>query len=134
MINERIEIEKLRNFGLIMALVFFLFFVGAYFELFKYSTFNWSLVVSIIFVFFALVVPRYLVIIYIPWMFFGEKVGAVNTKIILGIIYYGLFTPIALVFKLFRKDPMKRKIDKKITSYKIYSKNKNIEHMDSPFS
>ena len=44
--------------------------------------------------------------------------GGPNTRIILGVVFYGLFTPIALVMRLLGKDPMRR-FEPEAVSYRI---------------
>ncbi len=47
----------------------------------------------------------------------GNVIGWVNTRIILGIIFYLIFTPIGLFSKLIGKDLLEERIDKETTSY-----------------
>jgi len=47
----------------------------------------------------------------------GSAIGWVNTRIILGIIFYLVFTPIGLFSKLIGKDLLEERIDKETTSY-----------------
>ncbi len=65
----------------------------------------------------GLIFPKVLAPVYRVWMKIGEVLGWINSHIILGIIFYGLFTPIALFFKVTKKDPMHRKLDPQKASY-----------------
>ena len=47
----------------------------------------------------------------------GSALGWVNTRIILGIIFYLIFTPIGLISKLIGKDFLEERIDKDAKSY-----------------
>lgn len=47
----------------------------------------------------------------------GNAIGWVNTRIILGIIFYIVFTPIGLISKLIGKDLLRERIDKDAKSY-----------------
>ena len=47
----------------------------------------------------ALVLPMALKPVYKVWMRFGMVMGWINTRLILGIIFYTMFTPVALVLK-----------------------------------
>ncbi|GAB2534597.1 SxtJ family membrane protein [Rufibacter soli] len=42
------------------------------------------------------------------WMRFLHGVGVVNTKILLGLIFFGVLTPIAFVYRLFTKKDAKK--------------------------
>lgn len=43
------------------------------------------------------------------WMGIAAVLGYVNSRILLSLLYYGLFAPVGLVRRLFGKDPMKRR-------------------------
>lgn len=43
------------------------------------------------------------------WMGIAAVLGYVNSRILLSLLYYGLFTPVGLVRRLFGHDPMKRR-------------------------
>lgn len=47
--------------------------------------------------------------IYKAWMRFAHALGWVNTRIILSFVYFLIFTPLALIFRLMGKDPMDRR-------------------------
>ena len=43
------------------------------------------------------------------WMGIAAVLGYVNSRILLSLLYYGLFTPVGLIRRLLGKDPMKRR-------------------------
>ena len=49
-------------------------------------------------------------------------IGLVVSTVLIGVIYYGLFTPVALVFKLTGRDPLHRKIERDAASYWVERK------------
>ncbi len=51
------------------------------------------------------------------WLLHG--IGWVNTRILLGIIFYLLFTPLGLLMRLFGKDMLNRKLDPNASTYWI---------------
>jgi hypothetical protein len=126
--------QELRNFGFMIAA-----FVATVFGLllpwlFTHAAPTWPWIVSGVFSFFALLLPSLLLPIYKGWMVIGNVLGWVNTRIILGILFYVLFFPIGLGMKLLGKDPMARKINRtKDTSYRISCSRKNIELMEKPY-
>lgn len=67
------------------------------------------------------------------WLFIGDTLGYVNSRIILGIIYLLIFTPVGLLFKLFGKDPMRQRLDSKLDSYRIDSAQPKIENLNRPY-
>ena len=44
-------------------------------------------------------------------MKFAEVIGDFNFKLILGLLYFGMFTPVGMVASLFREDPLTQKIE-----------------------
>jgi len=75
--------------------------------------------VSILFFILALAAPLLLKPIYIFWMKLAFILGWFNTRLILFIIFYLIFTPIGLGMKLLGIDLLDRKIEKKKISYWI---------------
>ena len=57
----------------------------------------------------GLVAPGLLAPVQRAWMAFAEIVGAFNTRVILGLLFYVVFTPIGFVMRLFH-DPMTRSL------------------------
>ena len=80
---------------------------------------GWSLYISLAFFIVGTLIPGVLSGFYKVWVKFGELIGGVISKIILLILFYGLFTPISIVLKILRKDLLHKKMDKKCQSYWI---------------
>ena len=55
--------------------------------------------------------------IYQLWIKLGNVIGHINSKIIIAILFFFIFTPIALILKLLGKDLLHKKLDKKTTTY-----------------
>lgn len=51
------------------------------------------------------------------WMKFGELMGRVVSPIVLGVIFFAVFTPVGLVMRAFGRDAMCRKFDANAPSY-----------------
>jgi hypothetical protein len=58
----------------------------------------------------GLVVPRWLAPVERGWMRFAVVVGAFNARIILGLAYYVVITPVGVVMRLFGRDPLDRRL------------------------
>ncbi|MGR3319932.1 MAG: SxtJ family membrane protein [Candidatus Anammoxibacter sp.] len=65
----------------------------------------------------SLAFPIALKPIYKVMMFAAQAIGWVNTRLLLGIIFYTIFAPIGLFLRLIRKDLLDRKFDKNCDSY-----------------
>ncbi len=81
----------------------------------------------------AFIRPQSLKLVYGPWMKMGHCLGWVNTRILLGIIFYGLITPMGIVMRLLGKDPMCRAYLKNATTYRKISTQQHPSHMEKPF-
>ena len=49
------------------------------------------------------------------WMKFGLLLGMIISPALLGIIFFGIFTPIAVLMRLFGRDELKLQFKKKVT-------------------
>ena len=61
--------------------------------------------------------PQILKPLYVLWMLLAHMLSWVNTRIILGVIFYLIFTPIALVMRIAQRDGLQKKINKNASSY-----------------
>src|SRR5712691_7642717 len=68
----------------------------------------WSLILGGILIALALAWPRSLTQVYRLWMSMGEVLRWINSRIILGALFYLLFTPLGLCMRLRGKDSMRR--------------------------
>lgn len=57
--------------------------------------------------------------VYTVWMLFAFVLGWVNTRLLLGIFFYLVMTPLGLFLRLRGKDLLDEKIDRKAASYWI---------------
>ena len=81
----------------------------------------------------ALVLPESLRKVNQVWIKVGNVLGWINTRIILGIMFYLLIFPIGLLLKVFGKDAMNRKLDANSDSYRRISKQRDRKHLEKPF-
>lgn len=65
--------------------------------------------IAALFLLFALVAPRLLEPVEKVWMAFARVLGAINTRIIMGLFYLLFFVPLALLFKVVGRDEMRRR-------------------------
>jgi len=79
------------------------------------------------------IAPQSLKQVHGGWMKIGHILGSINTKIILGIIYYLLITPMGLVMRLMGKDSMHRALAKDTDTYRIVRAPRPRQHMRNQF-
>jgi saxitoxin biosynthesis operon SxtJ-like protein len=66
---------------------------------------------------FSLFAPRLNRFLYRGLMLAGIPIGFVLSYIFMGLIFYAIITPVGLVFRLFGRDPLRRKFDSKLATY-----------------
>jgi hypothetical protein len=57
--------------------------------------------------------------VYVVFVVVTFPIGWVVSHVVMGIFYFGIITPVALFFKIIKRDPLCRKADKAATSYWI---------------
>ena len=132
-INPNPDKQELRKFGLIFAGMFILIFVLLLPWIWDKPRPTWAWIVAAVFIAFALLAPAALGPVYRLWMKIGLVLGWINTRIILGLVFFVIFTPVALFFKLLGKDPLKRRLDASATSYRIESEQPPRDRMEKPY-
>ena len=115
---DKLKLDKitLKSFGITMGVVFFVL-AGIFFFKQKYFVMRNNLIFACVFILTGLVLPILLKPIYIVWMRLAFILGWINTRLILIILFYLVFTPLALLMRLFKIDLLERK-NKDITYWK----------------
>jgi hypothetical protein len=123
----------LRKFGLttgiIVAGLFGLFFPW----LLEVGVVIWPWVVFALLAAMALVAPMSLRPVYHWWMRFGLFMSRFSTPLIMGVVFFLVITPTALVMKILSKDPMKRELVKDQTTYRVASSKAARESIERPY-
>ena len=94
---------------------------------------KWPWILAAILAVWALVLPATLKPVYFGWMKFGNVMNWINTRLILGILFYGLFLPFGMVMRALGKDPMHRRLDPARSSYRVISQNETKDHLERPY-
>ena len=109
---SEVELPPNRKFGFFFTFVFAV--VAAYFV---YSVkMNWAyafIAVALIFLIVTLVKSDVLLPLNKLWMRFGFLLGKIMNPIVIGIIFFGLFTPIATLMRLSGRDELRLKFSQK---------------------
>lgn len=129
---QKLTPAELRKFGLVTAAMVLIFFELLIPWIWDLDWPIWPLVVAGILVLFALIAPAALGPFYKVWMKFAEILGWINTRIILGFIFFVFFLPFGFVMRLFN-DPMRRKLDDTKDTYRVISKSPKTENLEKPF-
>lgn len=125
--------KGLRQFGittgLIVAVVFGIFFPW----LLEAGFVRWPWILCGILVFMGLAIPMALNPIYKVWMKFGLMMSRITTPLILGLVFFLVITPFAIVMKVLGKDAMKRKLAADESTYRIASTKTARESIERPY-
>ena len=108
--HKDIKIGSNRSFGLVFFVVFLL--ISIYPFLKDGNIRLWSLIISFIFLILGLLNSNLLSPLNKLWFKFGLLLGKIISPIIMGIIYFLIVTPIAIIMRLFKKDLLNLKFKK----------------------
>jgi predicted membrane metal-binding protein len=106
-----------RSFGLTFACIFGI--VGAW--LFWRGNGAWQAlaIIAALFLVCAIVRARVLHPLNVAWMAFGLLLNRIVSPVVMGIIYFGVLTPVAAWMRLRGRDALQRRFDPERTSYWI---------------
>jgi saxitoxin biosynthesis operon SxtJ-like protein len=120
--------KQLRSFGLMVGGVFAL--IALWPVLLRGGDPRlWAAILAILLVIPALLIPGSLRGVYKGWMALGQVLGWINTRIILGAVFYLVVTPIGLLRRLLGKDPMGKKLKSKDDSYRVLRTPRSPSHL-----
>ena len=112
--NKNTKLPTNKNFGIVFSIVFLII---ALFPLINDENLRiWSLIVSTIFLFLGLINSKILTPLNKIWFKFGLILGKIVSPVIMGVIFFLVVTPTALIMRLVGKDLLNLKFNK----YKSY--------------
>ncbi len=131
---EKVDSKKLREFGLLTGLVFVLLF-GLFIPWLKSKSYPlWPWVLALLLWIPAILKPMVLGPVYDAWMKIGHALGWINSRIILGAVFYLLITPMGWVMRRLGKNPLGASAQKSDSnSYRVVIKKREEKHMEVPY-
>jgi len=124
--------KELRHFGLLVGAVFTV--IGLWPLVFRGEPLRlWAIGIGGLLISCGGVFPSVLATIHKGWMWVGHILGWVNTRILLGIVFYALVTPIGLVFRLMGKDTMRQAFAESSATYRVARSPRPHSHMKYQF-
>jgi hypothetical protein len=93
----------------------------------------WASLIAAAFGAMGVLFPKGLGPLHRIWMKIGEKLGWINSRIILGILFFGMLTPMAFIMGLLGKRPLQLRYDPKATSYRVLKNARAADHVLKPF-
>lgn len=130
--EQQVGKKELRDFGLLVGGVFGV--IGLWPLLFRGESVRlWAVTLSAVLILLGGTSPVLLKPVHRLWMWIGHVLGWVNTRILLGIVFYGLITPIAITFRMLGKDAMGKVFAESSPSYRVLRKPRTRGHMKYQF-
>ena len=124
--------KELRQFGLMVGAVFTV--IGLWPLVFRGEPLRlWAIGTGGLLIACGGILPQLLAPIHKGWMWVGHILGWINTRILLGIVFYALITPIGLVFRLMGKDTMRQAFAESSTTYRVVRSPRPHSHMKNQF-
>ncbi len=125
-------VAELRAFGLLMGAMVGLVFGLLIPWLWGLAWPLWPWPVAAVFVLGALLVPRWLAPVHGLWLRIGHALGWLNTRLILGLVFFLIFVPVGLARRAFR-DPLARRLDGGLESYRLPGRQPVKRNLERPF-
>ena len=122
--------ENNKSFGILFFIIFLLIALWPLIN--SQSIRLWALGIASIFLVLGIINSKILTPVKKSWIKFGEILGLIIAPMVMALVYFIFLTPISLILRLFGKDLLGIKVNKKIDSYWIKRK-KNIGPMRKQF-
>lgn len=130
--DHRFQVKELRQFGLLVGGVFSV--IGLWPMFLREEPLRlWAVVLGSLLILLGSLAPTWLAPIHRGWMWVGHVLGWINTRIILGVIFYGLITPIGIVFRMLGKDTMRQSFSDTSSTYRVNRQPRPRSHMKFQF-
>ena len=102
-----------KNFGIVF---FVVFIIIGFWPLLDINTYRlWAIIIAVIFLTLGLINSRILTPLNILWFKFGIFLGKIVSPIVMGVIFFFIVTPIAILMRISKKDLLNLKFNNKET-------------------
>jgi len=118
--HYKIKAGTERNFGLVFATAFLI--ISLYPLWFGKNIHLWACITAFIFFFFAIFLPKALIVPNKLWFKLGSFLGAIVSPIVMGMIFFLTVTPTGMIMRLLGKDILNQKMKKSVKSYWVKRK------------
>jgi Saxitoxin biosynthesis operon protein SxtJ len=125
--------RELRQFGLLTGSLIAVLFGGLIPWLRGRPYPAWPWVVGIVLVSAGAIYPASLKYPFAIWSAVGKILGWINSRVVLGLLFYVAVTPIGFVMKLTGRDTMARKFNSDAQTYRVTSRRASIQSLERPF-
>jgi uncharacterized membrane protein len=130
--RQELTSKVLRQFGLMVGGMFLL--IAFWPSVWRHEEVRlWAAIPGSLLAVTGAIAPTLLRPAYQGWMVLGHAMGWVNTRIILGVLFYGVVTPMGMVMKIAGRDPMRRDFDPEAQTYRVVRQPRPAAHMKNMF-
>lgn len=130
--TPEVQPTQLRSFGLLVGGVFTL--IALWPVVIRQEPLRmWALIIGSLLILGALITPLWLRPLFHGWMKVGHVLGFINTRIILAIGYFLVFTPIGLIRRMMGKDSLHRRLEPSQSTYRSPRQARPGDHMKKQF-
>lgn len=129
--EKSISQKQLREFGILIGFGFPIILGWIIPAISGHDFRTWTLFIAAPALFLAIFKPKLLNFTYKFWMKLGLVLGWINSRLILGLVFFMVVFPTSLILMLFKYDPLRKSFNKK-NSYKEYKKG-NIVNLERIF-
>ena len=130
--KSSVTVKELRNFGLMVGGVCSVF--GLWPMLLHGGLPRvWAIITGGSLIVLGILLPRALTHVHQGWMWIGHILGWINTRILLSLVFYGLITPIGIVFRMMGKDTMRQAFSEGNSTYRVNRQPRSRTHMKYQF-
>jgi hypothetical protein len=131
--NNEPTLRELRQFGLIMGGMILLMAGLVLPWIWSEHWWQWPFPTAGLFWLAALTLPAALAPVYHAWMRLALVLAWINSRVILGIAFFLILIPIGVVFKILKRDPMARRFEPGLESYRTPKQSRDPGHYRKPF-
>ena len=129
--TTKVQPQQLRSFGLLVGV---LTIIALWPLVIRQEPLRmWAIVLGGMLILGALLQPLWLRPLFTGWMTIGHVLGFINTRIILSIGFFLVFTPIGLIRRMMGKDSLHRKLEPTLSTYRTTRQPRHGDHMRKQF-
>ena len=125
-----VQLPSNRKFGFFFSIVFTLLALYLYITG-SFGLAKFSVIISLLLTAITMFRPNILLPINKAWMGIGLILGIIVSPLVLGIVFFGLFTPISLIMRMLKRDELRLR-SQKLKSFWI--NRDNTERRESEFT
>jgi len=122
--SNNIELPSNFSFGLFFSLIFLCFCIFFFYSKSNFLFYSFGLLSIILFII-TIINAKLLMPLNRLWMNLGLFLGRIISPIVLGLIFFTLFTPLGLITRIFGRDELRLKLVQKRSHWSECNENKN---------